>query len=221
MLSNFSAGDGWELSQRSFLRSEVGIATRFTDSEFEDTLARIEANYYNVIGERHLGRWSLGQHTLAGNFSIDYGEQLSKDRQFWVGGHHGLRGYSNRTFVGDKSIILNLEDRAHLFDDLWRLFSLGSVVFADVGGASYDNFGDLITKGIYSNVGVGLRFAFPRFTGSGIVSVDMAIPLRDGPDGTERFEPRFLVSGGQFFSSWLRSERIGAERATVGVGFDR
>ena len=50
---------------------------------------------------------------------------------------------------------------------------------------------------------------------------DVSLPLRDGPDGSDQFEPRVIFSGGQLFSSILRSESNGADSATVGVGFDR
>ena len=60
----------------------------------------------------------------------------------------------------------------------------------------------------------------PAASGTRVLRVDIALPLRDGPDGSDRYEPRIIFSGGQLFSGFLRSERVGGERATVDVGFD-
>ena len=51
--------------------------------------------------------------------------------------------------------------------------------------------------------------------------MDLAFPFRDGPDGTDDWEPRLLVSAGQIFGARLRSESLGPEKANVSVGVER
>jgi hypothetical protein len=66
-----------------------------------------------------------------------------------------------------------------------------------------------------------LRFCFPRASGGGVVRMDIALPLRDGPDGSQAWDPRVVFAAGQLFGARLRSEQIGAENASSGIGFDR
>jgi hypothetical protein len=54
-----------------------------------------------------------------------------------------------------------------------------------------------------------------------VVRIDVAVPLRDGPDGSKAGEPRIIFAAGQLFNARLRSEIIGAENAAANIGFDR
>ena len=99
--------------------------------------------------------------------------------------------------------------------------SLGTAAFVDVGAASSNSLGDLFSQDVYSDVGFGLRFCFPRASGGGIVRVDVAVPLRDGPDGSKAGEPRIIFAAGQLFGARLRSELVGPENAAAKLGFDR
>ena len=158
---------------------------------------------------------------MAASLTADYGSDLDRDRQLSLGGDNGLRGYKARAFNGDKRLFLNLEDRMHFADDVLRLVSFGAAAFCDIGGATYGELGRLISDDLYGDVGVGLRIAFPRSSGGQVLRVDAALPLRDGDDGSGTFELRLVFSTGQLFSSRLRTETIGPEKANVGIGFDR
>ncbi len=212
---------GWRTSDRSFLRGEVGGSTRVAQNDFQNTLLRGEAKFYSVIGDMFAGDLFLGRHTFASQFYLDWGEDLDKDRQLLLGADTGLRGYEVNTFSGDKRFSFNLEERTHLVDDLFQLVSLGTAAFVDVGAANSNSLGDLFTQDVYSDVGVGLRFCFPRATGGGIVRIDVAVPLRDGPDGSQAGEPRIIFAAGQLFNARLRSEVVGPENAAARLGFDR
>ena len=54
-----------------------------------------------------------------------------------------------------------------------------------------------------------------------MVRMDVAFPLRDGPDGSKAGEPRLVFAAGQLFGARLRSEELGAENASSQIGFDR
>lgn len=216
-----TANRGLEVCDRSFFRYEFGVASRFQEDEFRNSLFRGEAKYYRMMGPLFLGDVYLGSHTLAGNIFFDYGSRLDLDREFLLGGNNALRGYEAKTFTGDKRMALNIEDRIHIAEDVWQLVSFGAAVFLDAGGTTSSDFGEIVSHELHSNIGFGLRLAFPRSSSGRVFRIDVAFPLRDGPDGSGDFEPRILFSGGQLFSSFLRSESLGAERANVSVGFDR
>lgn len=221
LLVNANDSIGYRFSRSAFLRGEIGGATRYDGGELTNSLVRTDIRFYNVLGLLSVKNLNLGRHTLAAGLSIDYGEKLDRDRQFLLGADIGLRGYEARTFSGDKRLILNLEDRMHFIDDAFHLVSIGAAVFFDAGGSTEQPFGNLFGNRLYSDVGAGLRIAFPRSTGSRILRLDVAFPMRDGPEGTNSWEPRFIISGGQIFGSHLPSETEGPERANVSVGFER
>jgi hypothetical protein len=214
---------GWKTSNSSFLRGEFGGSSRYdhTNGSVENTLLRTEWKAYSVMGDLYMGERFFGRHTFASQFYVDFGEKLDKDRQLLLGADTGLRGYETNTFEGDKRMVLNLEGRSHFADDILQLVSVGSAVFVDVGGATNSALGDILTTDLYGDVGVGLRFCFPRASGGGIARIDVAVPMRDGPDGSKAGEPRVIFAAGQLFSARLRSEAVGPENASLGLGFDR
>ncbi|MBX7144970.1 MAG: hypothetical protein K1X79_11000 [Oligoflexia bacterium] len=219
----FSGNDsvGYRFSNTAFVRGELGGSTRVDDDGLANSIVRTEIKFYDVLGLLELGNLPLGRHTLAANLTLDIGSDLDRDREFLLGADTGLRGYTAKTFTGDRRLVFNLEDRVHIADDVFKLVSVGAAAFFDAGGSTRESLGELIGSHMYSDVGVGLRFAFPRTTGGRVFRIDLAFPLRDGPDGSNSFEPRLILTGGQLFGSYLRSETDGPERASVGIGFDR
>jgi hypothetical protein len=223
VIATANRSKGWKMSNSSFLRGEVGGATRYdqTNGDVQNSILRTEWKAYSVMGDLYMGERFFGRHTFASQFYIDFGEKLDKDRQLLLGADTGLRGYEINTFAGDKRAVLNLEERSHIADDIFQLVSLGTAVFVDVGGAASNSLGDLLTSDLYGDVGAGLRFCFPRASGGGIVRIDVAVPVRDGPDGSKAGEPRVIFAAGQLFNARLRSEAIGPENASLAIGFDR
>lgn len=220
-LMNANRSRGWRFSERSFLRGEVGGASRFDKNQLNNTLLRAEAKYYSVIGDYFAGDRFLGRHTIASQFFMDFGEDLDRDRQLLLGADNSLRGYEMNTFEGDKRMALTIEERAHVADDVFQLVSIGTAFFLDVGGATRDTLYSIVSDDLYGDIGFGLRFCFPRASGGGVVRMDIALPMRDGPDGSNAWEPRVVFAAGQLFGARLRSEVVGAENASSGVGFDR
>jgi outer membrane protein assembly factor BamA len=221
LLFSFNRSQGHSFDPDSFIRGEIGIGGRVESEGLVNNIARAEVKYYNILGELKLLGMNLGRHTLATNFSTEYGHELDGDRQLSLGADNGLRGFDARTFNGDKRVLANIEDRIHLADNVYDLVSLGLAGFIDVGGATYDNYGSLFQENLNADFGVGLRFAFPRSSGGRVLRVDIAAPFNDGPDGSSDYQFRVVLDGGQIFSSRLRSESEGAEAANVSVGFER
>ena len=213
---------GCRLSDRTFLRGELGGSTQMDSDGFLNTFLRSEFKFFSARGPQFAGPLYLGRHTLAAAGFFDFGDRLDKDRQLVLGADNGLRGYLTRMFTGDKRVLLSVEDRTHLFEDVFHFLGIGTAVFGDIGGASYDALGTLLTSQMYSDLGVGLRIGFPRATNSGVVRIDLAFPLRNSPDGDhEAWKPVLFVSTGQAFDGLLRAEREGVENANISVGQDR
>ena len=211
---------GHRFGKYSFLRYDLGVSSRYEESSLDNSLIRNELKYYNVLGDLYVGNRFAGKHTLAAQFVVDYGRDLDRDRELLVGSSNSIRGYTARAFSGDKRLTLNLEDRFHLVDNIFKLVSAGGVVFFDMAGATRDSFGNLIENDIYSDVGFGIRLGFPKSSGGGIVRLDVAFPLRDGPDGTKLHEPRIIASVGQVFGGPTRSETLGPAKANLAIGVD-
>lgn len=221
-LLNLSERQGVRFSDESFLRGELGGSTRARGHGFDNDFLRGELKFFDVLGTAYVGGMYLGKHTFMTSMSVEYGQDLDKDRELLLGAENGLRGYKDRFFTGDKRFLLNIEDRIHMIEDIYKLISLGAVVFADVGGATDDAFSELFADRIYSDIGIGFRLYFPRSTGGGIVRVDLAFPLREvEEDGVKRFEPRLVISTGQLVNARLRAETLGIDKANVSVGQDR
>jgi len=218
LLSFANINDGWRLGPTSFLRAEFGLSSRLDNIGFRNTLARAEMKYVNVLGAKHWNGVYLGKHTLIGAVSLDYGNELDKDREFLLGAGMGLRGYEARTFSGDKRFVVNLEERFHLFEDVLKLLNIGGAIFADAGGTTDGALGTLFEDNFYSSIGFGFRFGSTRSSGGGVIRVDIAFPTRDSIDGTEAWEPQILFSTGHEITARLRSESVGPERANVEIG---
>lgn len=221
LLGNANLSQGHRLGDASFVRGELGLASRYAAGEFANTLARTQVFGASGFAPTFVKDRAFGSNTVVGRLVLEYGDRLDLDRQLLVGSDNALRGYAQKGFGGDKRFVLNLEDRMTIATNVGQVVSVGGAAFLDVGGATYNSLSSLVGDQLYSNVGVGLRFAFPRSSGGRVFRVDIAFPMRDGPDGSNRWEPRLLFSGGQLFDGLLRSERVGANKSNVEVGVER
>ena len=214
-----SISDGWNLSPKSFVRGELGGGTRTNKEGLDNTVFHGQINYYNVLGPKYLSDMYIGRHTFASSILLDHSEDLDRDREFLLGASTGLRGYKDRTFTGSTQIKLHVEQRIHFLDEIARLVSLGMAVFADGGGTSNKGPGEALARNFYADVGLGLRLGFPRSSGGTVMRIDLAFPLREGPEGSEQFEPRVLVTVGQAFSARLRSASSSLLDTRTGLEF--
>ncbi len=106
-----------------------------------------------------------------------HGHDLDLDSVIELGGDTGLRGYPLRYQTGDSSFLFTIEQRWFFDWYPFRLFRVGSAIFADVGRTWGDNPVGGPGEGWLRDVGVGLRFAPTRSGASKIVHVDIAFPL--------------------------------------------
>lgn len=134
---------------------------------------------------QHAEAWSLlvrGSATVLHNATLD--------RQLLLGGSDGLRGYPNRYQIGDRRFLVTVEERYYSNVYPWRLFRLGVAAFFDVGRAWYENEAppwvpeerDRGHFDVLSNAGLGLRLESTRTRGDLMLHLDVAFPLRGGPE---------------------------------------
>lgn len=211
--------NGYKISPQEFLRGQIAVSGRFQGSEAREVIISAQARHYHVHGPQYLSDVYVGQHTLASSATLDAGFHLDQDTEFLLGASNGLRGYEDRTFSGQHKLNINLEDRVHLADGVAKLVSVGMAAFADIGAVSNNNLKEVVTGDIYADVGIGLRLGLLRSSGGSVVRIDLAVPLRDGPDGSAKFEPRLLFTTGQLFSAFLRSDAPGLSAPSISAGF--
>lgn len=217
----FTAGDsiGQRFGQSGFILGGLGVSSRLEDGGgLANNIFYADLKFISVRGPQYIGDMFLGTHTLAASLSMDIANDLDRDLEFLLGGTNGLRGYDARSFTGNKRLILNLEDRFHIADDVYKLVSIGGTIFADVGGTSSDSFGEIVSKRLYSDVGAGLRISFPRSSGARVLRFEVAVPLRDADDGSDAYSPRFLVQGGLAFDSRPRAQLDPTALSNVAIG---
>lgn len=220
-LFTLSQTKGWKFGKEEFLRAEISSAGRIDNSGFDNYIFHSELRYYNILGEKYHNNFFLGHHTVAFSASFDLGEDLDLDKEFLLGADTGLRGYESKSFSGDHRFILNLEDRVHIVEDVWDLFSLGGAFFIDAGGVSRKSPGNIFSRNFYADFGFGLRIGIPRSSSGTVVRLDVAFPLRDSDDGSNVLEPRILLTTGQAFSNRLKSESRGPNHSNLSQSFLR
>ena len=121
------------------------------------------------------------EQTLAVDGRFDCKKNVYPGYQLLAGDADGmLRGYPINYFFGTRRLLLHLEDRIFLLEDLFHLLSLGAVGFVDAGdlwGIAHSP----ASSGPVASVGVGLRLVSTRANYQIPVRLDFAIPLVHRP----------------------------------------
>ncbi len=134
---------------------------------------------------QHARAWSL---LVEGSASVIRHPTL--DRQLLLGGDVGLRGYPNRYQVGDRRFLVTVEERYYSNLYPFEMFRLGAAMFVDAGRAWYQGMAPAWVPGprdgdqfdTLADAGVGLRLESTRTRGDRILHLDLAFPLRGGPN---------------------------------------
>jgi outer membrane protein assembly factor BamA len=160
---------------------------RVTAHGVEDGLATFTTRYYHRDGEHFLFFAAVSGAATA---------RLDGDHQLLLGGDNGLRGYPLRYAIGDKRLLLTLEERFFMDREFFHVLRIGAAVFADIGKAWSEMPNPAAHLGVLRDIGIGLRFGQTRSAHAGMVRVDIALPF-DGPGGGLR--PQILVTTGETF----------------------
>jgi len=166
---------------------DAKAAGRVTDGGVEDGRLDLSMRYYHRDSDVRLFFMSLSGSAAA---------NLDPDHQILLGGDNGLRGYPLRYALGDKSILLTVEERFFLDREFLHVMRLGGAVFADVGKAWSEVPDPAAHLGVLKDIGFGLRFGQTRSAHAGMVRVDVALPFDTLGGG---FHPQILVTTGETF----------------------
>lgn len=156
----------YHLSQRGWYNT--------TTNEFENFEVEYGMRYFHGGVEENRAWFAELDLAAARNFT--------PDRQFYLGGSSGLRGYPFRFQRGDRRARLTVERRYYTDWHPWDLFRVGGVAFFDIGRAWYSDRDNGPNSGFLKDVGVGLRVSSDRFETGKILHVDLAFPLDGGDD---------------------------------------
>ena len=139
---------------------------------------RQEGAWENALveaGVRYLRKHAL-RHALLGTFEYRLGHRLDPEVQLRLGAESGLRGYPVRQFVGTRTLLLSVEERWFVADDVGQLVSVGLAAFVDSGFAWPDgrgvHLGDLRTA-----VGVSLLTGANRLSSRPGIRFDLGYAL--------------------------------------------
>ncbi len=166
--------------------TDFGLATmentgRFEDGAWRDTLSRLDLEYYNHFHPRQ---------TLALHLEAQYLARPAPESQILLGGDRGLRGYQLNQFAGNKLLLLNVENRFFLVDDILKLMGLGAVAFYDAGYV-WDRGRAIRARDVKMDVGTGLRFYLSRSSVGQCLRLDVAYAVKE-----VKGESRWVVTFG-------------------------
>ena len=187
LLFNVEAGTSISRSEKSTMIFSTGFATRWETSDLANTSLTVDAKYYRRQSEKRL---------LFARVNGTYGHNLDLDKQLFLGGDNGLRGYPLRYQSGDKRALITLEQR--FFTDWYpfRLFRVGAAVFFDMGRTWGEGLFGTGNDGLPKDVGAGLRLGNTRSGLGRMLHIDIAYPL-DGDDSISNVQ--FIVKLKQSF----------------------
>lgn len=165
-----SASWGAALPGNTLLLGSGYLNGREQDGQSRNLLADLTLTAYN----QHF-HWQ----TLVAHLQWDSVLHPDPESYLYIGGLQGLRGYPNYFAIGNRRWQATLADRIVTPWQLWSLFQVGFVGYAD-----WAQIHQLAPSGwspTYSDVGLGLRFGFIRSAFSNTLYFTIAWPLRDGP----------------------------------------
>jgi outer membrane protein assembly factor BamA len=166
-----SIARGWDVGQRGLLRTSASFSGRYAGGG-EQQLSALSMRYF------HRQEYNF---TFYAAFN---GQMVSKPdvpNPLTLGGDNDLRGYPLRYQSGNKSVLINLEERVYTDWYPFRLIRVGGAVFYDGGRAWGGSNPNTANSGWLSDVGFGLRFLTDRSSVGNVLHIDVAFPLNREP----------------------------------------
>ncbi len=171
--SAFSSG--WRPTPRQLILGQIGGATRYGDSDAENLVAGGRLRYYLRHFREQLFYVSLG---------ADLARRLDGEEQLLLGGDSGLRGYPLRYQLGDRRVLLTVEQRFFSDLELFKLVHVGGAIFFDAGQAWFvdslsrrDSKLNQQERRVLKDIGLGLRLGSSRSSRGAVLHLDIAYPL--------------------------------------------
>lgn len=174
-LLSASHAQGLAVGRSGLVLGSIAWSGRFEDGDLRNGLAEARLTYLGVPGPRR---------AVVATAWLRDGTRLDPEIQLTLGASNGLAGYPVHRFVGDRTLLVGLEHRWFVTDDLWRLLSLGVTTFAN-GGWTWQGPSGGTTEGMRSDVGVGLLLGRKSASArNAAVRIDLAYALRPVPDAS-------------------------------------
>ncbi len=168
--SSFSKGG--RLGDDTYSWLFLQTAGRLRGGKLRDSFLTAEGIVYQRL-PAILGR----PQTFVADARGDFSSGLFRDHEFVAGGDDGgLRGYPVNFIGGSRRLMMHLEDRVTIAQDLFHLMSLGAVGFFD-GGEVWGRGRSLEASNFLATVGLGLRIAGTRGSLQIPVRLDFGFPL--------------------------------------------
>jgi len=183
---------GWSDDSYGATRDQLALNARYSNTLLINadhlwTASTAVDGYWSIDEEAFENLWwtvatryhmkQSEKWALFGQLRLDYTDGLTGDRQLTLGGDNGLRGYDRNYQVGDRSFVLNVEQRYYSDWHPFRLVRVGAAAFLDVGRAWFNNQDNGSNGDVLANVGVGLRLNSSRADKTSVVHIDLAFPL--------------------------------------------
>ncbi|HEY6147506.1 MAG TPA: hypothetical protein VIZ69_07395, partial [Thermoanaerobaculia bacterium] len=111
--------------------------------------------------------------TLVARLAFTRGWNLDRDVQFAADGETGLRGYRLHAFEGDRTVVVNVEQRIFSMREILQLVAPGAAVFFDAGTAAPPG-APLTFRDVKKDAGAGLRLGIPRAATNSVIRIDLA-----------------------------------------------
>jgi len=185
---------GLRLGAGGFALASAGLNGRLAGGSPENWIFYANLNLFRKAATKI-------PQTFVAHFEFNTTGRLDRERQLLLGGNTGLRGYKNNSFSGRRSLLLNLEDRLFFGREWFHLIYLGGALFIDSGMIAGD---DLHKSRLKTDLGFGLRVSPSRSAKGGVLRIDLAYALNDGPGGSRWV---FSMRGGQAFSIFNSTSR--------------
>ncbi|MCG3205312.1 MAG: Outer membrane protein assembly factor BamA [Elusimicrobia bacterium] len=152
------------LKNRHMFHQSYLYSGRNTFEKSENQRYGIKWKYYYLPNHKH---------TLVVHSRADWGHKLDPDSQIELGGENGLRAFEADSIVGNKGWVFNIEDRMFFVDEVFSLFSLGGVVFYDMGYV-WAKENPVALSQLRSDMGAGLRIGLTRSSNEVIIRFDLS-----------------------------------------------
>jgi hypothetical protein len=185
-LLSASASRGIHLGGQGYILGDLSIVGRI-DGGPRNAILKMDVELVKKVPSRV-------RQTFVSRFCYRRGWNLDPEVQFMVDGENGLRAYRIHAFAGDRSLIINVEQRIFSGREFFQLVSPSLALFLDTGTATY---GPLGIRDLHADVGAGLRFGIARASQHDIIRIDAGYALN--PDALGRRGLLLSFSSGQAF----------------------
>ena len=165
---------GFNVHDNALLLFEFAIANDVYKDRESRLIAKLNAEYFY----RFTQKWGV---YLSNTVMMSENQYI--DQPVTVGGNSGVRGFPLQYQHGKNSVKLTSEIRYYPEINLFKLFDLAGVVFADIARTVGDSVVKNIENGWLSSAGLGLRVHTPHSGGNNsVIHLDFAFPQSDNPE---------------------------------------